>query len=50
MKENAGNVKVGKTKSLFRKLVEKIDKKMEEKAKNGKCCNSGKTGDKSCCG
>ena len=37
-------------KGFFTRLFEKIDKKMEEKAKSGCCCNSNDKGDKkSCC-
>ena len=65
MEEKANNKKSGKVKTFFKGLVEKMDKKMQEKAKNsGCCCNndkpqgnglvsnnqSHKPGDKSCCG
>ncbi|MFH1397266.1 MAG: hypothetical protein ABIH27_01775 [Candidatus Omnitrophota bacterium] len=50
MEENANNKKSCKVKTFFKGLVEKMDKKMQEKAKNGgSCCNNGKTGDKPCC-
>ena len=40
-----------KKKSFFGKLIEKLDKKMEEKAKAKPCCdNKGKDKDKPCCG
>ena len=39
-----------KKKSIFGKLIEKLDKKMEEKAKAKPCCDSkDKNKDKSCC-
>ena len=37
-----------KKKSIFGKLIEKLDKKMEEKAKTEPCCDSKDKG-KSCC-
>ncbi len=37
-----------KKKSFFGKLMEKLDKKMEEKAKTKPCCDS-KDKEKSCC-
>jgi len=46
------NVTQEKKKGFFGKLMEKLDKKMEEKAKNASsCCGSGKEKDKgsSCC-
>ena len=38
-------------KSFFKSLIEKIDKKMEEKAKSNKCCGGSKEQDNpdSCC-
>lgn len=38
-------------KSFFKNLIEKIDKKMEEKAKSKKCCGGSKEQDNqdSCC-
>ncbi len=51
MEEKANNKKSGKVKTFFKGLVEKMDKKMQEKAKKSACCcNNKKTGDKSCCG
>jgi hypothetical protein len=38
MKENNENKKSGKVKTFFKGLVEKLDKKMEEKAKSKPCC------------
>ncbi len=39
-----------KKKGFFGKLVEKLDKKMEEKSKSKPCCDSKDKGeDKSCC-
>jgi len=39
-----------KKKSFLAKLVEKLDKKMEEKAKTKPCCAKDKPRSKSCCG
>ena len=42
--------KLKKKKSFFSKLLEKLDKKMEEKAKVKPCCESkDKDKDKPCC-
>ncbi len=42
--------KQGKTKEFFHRLVEKIDKKMEDKTRQSKCgCSSDKSGGTSCC-
>jgi len=42
--------KENKKKGFFARFVEKIDKKMEEKAKNTRCsCKTDKDQDKSCC-
>lgn len=39
-----------KIKGFFTRFIEKVDKKMEEKAKNSKCCSgSEENGDNSCC-
>lgn len=49
MKDN-NNAKKSSKKSFFARLFDKLDKKIEEKAKNSKsCCNNSKPGDKSCC-
>ncbi len=46
--ENNSNVKKSsKIKAFFKSLAEKIDKKMQEKAKSSKCCCGPK--DNSCC-
>ncbi len=37
-----------KKKGFWTKLMEKLDKKMEDKSKAKPCCNSGQKG-KSCC-
>ena len=43
--------KTEKKKSFFGKLIEKLDKKMEEKAKAKPCCDGKDKGKgKSCCG
>lgn len=50
MDKEAKTKKENKKKGFFSRLVEKIDKRMEEKAKNSPCsCSSGKNGDNSCC-
>lgn len=41
--------KKNKISEFFSRFIEKIDKKMQEKLKNGSCCNSKKNGDNSCC-
>ena len=39
-----------KSKGFFGRFFESLDKKLEEKAKQSKCCcNSGNDKDKSCC-
>lgn len=49
MKEGKDN-KTSKIRSFFKRFVEKIDKKMEEKAKHGGCCCvNDKKENKSCC-
>lgn len=42
----------GKKRGFFARLIEKLDKKMEDKAKKqGGCCSGSKKGDgSSCCG
>jgi len=43
-------VKEGKKKSFFARLFDKLDKKMEEKAKSSPCCcKPSDKGDGSCC-
>ena len=49
MEKDIKNEKISKKKSVFSKLIEKLDKKMQEKAKSGKCCCSDSAEDKSCC-
>ncbi len=50
MKENSGNKRKGKVKTFFRGLFEKLDKKMEEKAKSTSCCCKPSNKEKnSCC-
>lgn len=46
MTEKTGQKK--EKKSFFSKLLDKLDKKMEEKAKESKCCG-GSDKDKPCC-
>ena len=44
------NVESAKKKGFFGRLIEKLDKKMEEKAKTRSCCgNKSKDKDKPCC-
>ena len=39
-----------KKQGFFSRLIEKLDKKMKEKAKAKPCCeNKGKSGDSPCC-
>ena len=48
MKERSEEKKVKK--GFFSRMFDKLDKKMEEKAKEGKCCSgSGDGKGKSCC-
>lgn len=50
MEDKGNSVKETKKKSFWGRLFEKVDKKMQESAKGGKCCcNSNKPEDKSCC-
>ena len=44
-------VKEKQKKGFFARLLDKLDKKMEEKAKSGSCCCKGddSEGKKSCC-
>lgn len=50
MKENNKAKKTAKLKTLFKRLVEKLDDKMAEKAKSGACCCSPSDKEKnSCC-
>ncbi len=50
MANNESNVKDGKKKSFFARLFDKLDKKMEEKAKSSPCCcKPSDKGDGSCC-
>jgi len=50
MANNESNAKEGKKKSFFARLFDKLDKKMEEKAKSGTCCcKPSDKGDGSCC-
>ena len=48
--ENKAEKKISK-KGFFARLFDKIDKKLEEKAKSGCCCSKGDNngGKKSCC-
>jgi hypothetical protein len=45
------NVKQDKKKGFFSRMIEKLDKKMEEKAKKPSCCGGGPNKEKgsSCC-
>ncbi|MDP3042714.1 MAG: hypothetical protein Q8N62_08360 [Candidatus Omnitrophota bacterium] len=48
MKDLTGQEKVKR--GFFARMIEKLDKKMEEKAREGKCCGgSDKKERKSCC-
>jgi hypothetical protein len=48
---NTPNNKEEKKKGFFARLVEKLDKKLEAKAKKtGSCCGSEKDNGNSCCG
>lgn len=50
MKKNNEIKKPGKVKSFLKGLVEKLDKKMEEKSKGSSCCCGSKSSkDSSCC-
>jgi len=50
MEKTGADKKPGALKRFFLQFIEKVDKKMEEKAKNTKCCCQGsKKGDSSCC-
>lgn len=50
MAKDATTKKENKTKGFFSRFVEKIDRKMEEKAKKSPCsCSSKKNGDNPCC-
>jgi len=44
-----GKEKENKLKKFFNGLFEKVDKKMQEKAKKSNCCCGGGAQDKSCC-
>lgn len=46
MAEKAGDKK--EKKGFFSRMIDKLDKKMEEKARESKCC-SGSSKGKSCC-
>ncbi|MDD5561655.1 MAG: hypothetical protein PHT50_05985 [Candidatus Omnitrophica bacterium] len=40
----------GRKKGLFARMIDRLDKKMQEKAKTKSCCcNEKKAGKKSCC-
>lgn len=50
MADNKNNAKETKKKSFFARMFEKLDKKMEEKAKSGSCCcKPSDKKDGSCC-
>ncbi|MCX5687502.1 MAG: hypothetical protein NTV71_02500 [Candidatus Omnitrophica bacterium] len=50
MANNESNTKEGKKKSFFAKLFDRLDKKLEEKAKSESCCcKPSDKGDSSCC-
>lgn len=50
MKTDTNAKKEGKPKGFFGRIIERIDKRMEEKAKNSPCYCTGKDkGDKACC-
>lgn len=51
MKNDKEVKKQGKVKSFFKGLVDKLDKKMEEKSKSTSCCCGGSKSskDSSCC-
>ncbi|MDD5282140.1 MAG: hypothetical protein PHF69_05540 [Candidatus Omnitrophica bacterium] len=36
-------------KGFFARMIDKLDKKMQEKSKSKSCCNDGKSDKKSCC-
>jgi hypothetical protein len=40
---------VEKKKGFFAKLIDRLDKKLEDKAKKSNCCSSGKSKGGSCC-
>lgn len=51
MDKNEGVKKTGKVKNFFKGLAEKLDKKMEEKAKKPSCCCGPRSSnDSPCCG
>lgn len=50
MKDNANKENENKKESFFAKVFEKLDKKMEKKAKSRACCSSSSGKEKnSCC-
>lgn len=50
MKENDNKAKENKKRSFFARLFDKLDKKMEEKAKSSPCCcKPSDKGGNSCC-
>jgi hypothetical protein len=48
--EEKKNQKSGKAKGFFGKLVDKLDKKMKEKANAPRCCCGDDSKNSSCCG
>jgi hypothetical protein len=49
MEQSDQNSKGGKLKNFFKRLFSKIDKGLQEKSKQGKCCCNQDSKDKSCC-
>ena len=49
MDKKVKNKKGGKLKSFLNGVVEKLDKKMKEKAKSSGCCSGGDLKGPSCC-
>ena len=49
MENNSNKAKENKKKSFFARLFDRLDKKMEEKAKSQPCCKPSDKGGNSCC-
>lgn len=50
MEEKNNKDTKAKKKGFFGRLADKLDKKMQEKAKSSPCCYSSQSRDNSCCG
>lgn len=49
MENNSNKAKENKKKSFFARLFDRLDKKMEKKAKSQPCCKPSDKGGNSCC-